>query len=43
MHRVHMAAGGGAGWLPEWQLLPGIRIVVDKFGPKTRGVPATAW
>jgi len=37
------AMAGGAGWLPEWQLLPGIRLVVDKFGPKTRDVPATAW
>lgn len=37
------AMAGGAGWLPEWQLLPGIRLVVDKFGPKTRSVPATAW
>lgn len=35
-------AGGGA-WLPEWQLLPGVRVVVDKFGGATRGVPATAW
>lgn len=37
------SGAGGTGWLPEWQLLPGIRLVVDKFGPKTRGVPATAW
>jgi phosphoribosyl 1,2-cyclic phosphodiesterase len=41
--RSSHGCAGGTGWLPEWQLLPGVRLVVDKFGPKTRGLPATAW
>lgn len=30
-------------WLPDWQQVPQLRLVVDKFGPATNDFPATAW